>query len=112
VPADVVLLCGVFGNITDEDIERTIDFCSQLCRTGGTVIWTRHRGTPDRVPLVCEWFETRGFERRWLSERDAGFGVGVHRFNGEPRSLALGARLFTFVGYDVLRRAKGPAVDA
>lgn len=73
VPADLVLVCGVFGNITDEDIERTVDSCSQLCRTGGTVIWTRHRGAPDMVPLICEWFETRGFERQWLSERDAGF---------------------------------------
>ena len=43
-------------------------------------------------------------ERRWLSEPDAGFGVGVHRFTGEPRSLELGVRLFDFVGYDELTR--------
>jgi hypothetical protein len=45
-PADLVLVCGVFGNITDEDIERTIDSCPQLCQTSGTVIWTRHRAIP------------------------------------------------------------------
>jgi hypothetical protein len=105
-PADLVLVCGVFGNITDEDIERTVDHCAQLCRTGGTVIWTRHRGAPDRVPLICEWFEERGFDRRWLSDPDAGFGVGAHRFHGEPRPLAAGARMFTFVGYEVLERAQ------
>lgn len=102
VPADLVLVCGVFGNICGEDIERTVDTCSQLCRTGGTVVWTRHRGAPDMVPRICQWFETRGFARRWLSEPDAGFGVGVHRFTGEPRRLVPGMSMFTFVGYDVL----------
>jgi hypothetical protein len=104
VPADLVLVCGVFGNITDGDIERTVDSCSQLCKTGGTVIWTRHRDAPDRVPLICDWFEERGFDRQWLSEQDMGFGVGVHRFTGEPQPLTTGERMFTFVGYDVLTR--------
>jgi len=96
-PADLVLVCGVFGNITDEDIERTVEACSQLCKTGGTVIWTRHRAAPDLVPSICEWFKTRGFDLRWLSERDAGFGVGAHRFTGEPQPLALDTKMFTFV---------------
>ncbi|MFE6364309.1 class I SAM-dependent methyltransferase [Streptomyces sp. NPDC057806] len=112
VPADVVLVCGVFGNITEEDVERTVDACSQLCRTGGTVIRTRHRGAPDMVPLICEWFETRGFERQWLAEQHAGFGVGAHRFTGEPGPLVMGVHLFSFVGYDVLRQANGPCPHA
>jgi hypothetical protein len=102
VPAELVLVCGLFGNITDTDIERTVDACSGLCASGGTVIWTRHRGSPDRVPLICGWFEERGFERLWVSGPDAGFGVGVHRFGGEPRPLSPGAGLFTFVGYEAL----------
>ncbi len=104
-PADLVLICGVFGNITDADIEHTIAACSQLCRAGGTVVWTRHRAAPDRVPQICEWFEAQGFELQWLSAADAGFGVGVHRFAGTPQPLRRGDRLFEFVGYDVLREA-------
>lgn len=103
-PADLVLVCGVFGNITDADIERTVGACSQLCKTGGTVIWTRHRAAPDRVPLICEWFEAQDFELQWLSPADAGFGVGVHRFIGTPQPLLFGTRLFEFVGYEVLRQ--------
>ncbi|MFF4785051.1 MULTISPECIES: SAM-dependent methyltransferase [Streptomyces] len=34
VPADLVLLCGVFGNITSADIERTVEACTQLCAPG------------------------------------------------------------------------------
>ena len=63
VPAELVLLCGIFGNITSADIQRTIATSPQLCRTGATVIWTRHRGEPDLVPTICDWFEARGFER-------------------------------------------------
>ena len=103
VPAEVVLFCGVFGNITDADIERAISFCPQLCRTGGSVIWTRNRRAPDRVPLICERFEAQGFERASLS-LDDDYGVGTHRFIGESRPLAPAARMFTFVGYDKLPR--------
>jgi ubiquinone/menaquinone biosynthesis C-methylase UbiE len=107
VPADIVLACGLFGNITDEDIEHTIGSCSQLCATGGTVIWTRHRSAPDRVPQICDWFSARGFDLQWLSEPDAGFGVGVHRFTGVSRPLVPGVRMFSFVGYDVLNQVDG-----
>lgn len=107
-PADLVLICGVFGNIVDADIERTVAACGQLCRTGGTVVWTRHRGAPDRFPQICAWFEARDFERRWVSPADADFGVGVHRFTGQPQPLRRGTRLFDFVGYDVLGRRTMP----
>ena len=102
-PADLVLVCGIFGNITDDDIERTIEACRQLCETGGTVIWTRGRTVlPDRVPMICDWFEQRGFDRQWVSAPDMAFGVGAHRFRGERRPLVEGMRMFDFVGYDVL----------
>jgi hypothetical protein len=97
VPAELVLLCGIFGNITDADIKRTVGASPQLCRTGGTVIWTRHREDPDLVPTICEWFEALGFERVWVSDKDAGFGVGVHRFTGVPEPLVTGRSLFSFV---------------
>jgi microcompartment protein CcmK/EutM len=105
VPVDIAVICGLFGNITDEDIERTIDTCTRLCATGGTVVWTRGRFAPDLVPQICAWFAERDFELEWLSEPDAGFGVGVHRFTGEPRPLEPGTRMFTFVGQDALRNA-------
>lgn len=97
VPADVVLVCGVFGNITDEDVRRTVAHCACLCRTGGTVVWTRHRTPPDLVPMICDWFARHDFEQQWVSDPEAGYGVGAHRFAGQPRALPLGKRLFTFV---------------
>lgn len=102
VPADLVLVCGVFGNITDADIERTVEACTQLCAPGARVIWTRHRGSPDRVPLICEWFETHGFTREWLTPEDQVQSVAVHRYDATTAPLRPGTRVFDFVGYDSL----------
>jgi hypothetical protein len=96
VPAELVLACGVFGNIPDADIERTIRALPQLCATGATVVWTRGRRHPDLVPAVCGWFAERGFEERWLSDPTEPFAVGVHRYRGDPAPLARGLRLFEF----------------
>src|SRR4051794_34952815 len=46
VPADLVLMCGVFGNISDGDVRRTIEQLPLLCAAGATVIWTRSRRAP------------------------------------------------------------------
>lgn len=96
VPAYLVLVCGVFGNIADDDIERTIGYCAQLCAHGGTVVWTRARREPDLVPRICDWFAARGFEEVWLSDPAEGWGVGAHRFAGTPVPLERGSRMFTF----------------
>ena len=47
LPAGVLLLCGIFGNVSDRDIRRTVQAAPALCRAGATVIWTRHRRPPD-----------------------------------------------------------------
>jgi len=96
VPAYLVLACGVFGNVEDADIARTISYCTQLCAQGGTVVWTRGRFEPDLVPQVCDWFAERGFEELWVSEPGVGYGVGVHRLTMAPAPLEPGARMFTF----------------
>jgi hypothetical protein len=103
VPAYLVLVCGVFGNITDEDIQRTVGYCTQLCAHGGTVVWTRARRPPDLVPQICDWFAARGFEQLWVSDPAAGWGVAAHRFAGVPAPLERGARMFTFIGHQALR---------
>lgn len=96
VPGDIVLACGIFGNITLPDIERTVGFLPSFCAPGATVIWTRHRRDPDAVPAICDWFAERGFALDWLSDKDAGFGVGVHRYEGAPAPLPPADRMFTF----------------
>ena len=100
-PAGLVLACGLFGNMTNAHIERTIDYCTRLCATGGTVVWTRARWEPDLVPQICAWFEERDFERVWLSEPGIRQCCGAHRFTGTPAPLEENASMFAFTGHDV-----------
>lgn len=103
--AELALVCGLLGNISDADVERVLDHRTALCRAGGTLVRTRSRDiTPDLVPQVCAWLEERGFERLWVSDPSIPQSVGAHRFTGEPRQLPIGTRMFDFIGYDVLRR--------
>ena len=104
VPAHLVLACGLFGNITDEDIERTAGYVSRMCKADGLVVWTRHRRPPDIVPQLCRWFGQYGFELDFLTPPHLTFGVGVHRSTAEPSALEMGHRMFTFVGREYLQR--------
>jgi hypothetical protein len=103
VPADLVLICGLFPHITDEDIARVVRHTTSLTKRGGTLIWTRDRREPDMVPQISAWLAQEGFEGVWVTERGIEHAVSVHRYTREPQPLALGVKLFTFVGIRALR---------
>jgi hypothetical protein len=96
VPADLVLMCGMFGNMTDDTVKGTVGFAAQLTARGGTVVWTRQRSEPDPVPVICGWFGERGFEQAWLSGPDVPLAVGAHRLMADPVPLETDARMFKF----------------
>jgi hypothetical protein len=97
-PADLVLLCGVLGNISDADVRATVCAMTQLCEAGGTVIWTRTRRPPDITPRVRRWFAEVGFKRlAFIAPENELFSVGACRFLGEPQPLSSARPLFTFV---------------
>ncbi len=77
LPADVLLLCGIFGNVGDRDIERTARAASGLCTDGATVIWTRNRRPPDLTPQIRSWFTSNGFEEVAFDTPDTGTMTGV-----------------------------------
>jgi len=98
VPADLVLMAGVFGNISDADVHRTIRALPRLCAAGATVVWTRSRRAPDLTPTIRRWFEATGFvERAFDAPDDVLFSVGVSRFESVPEPLTAHGRLFTFL---------------
>jgi hypothetical protein len=96
VPAGLVLVCGVFGNVTDADVEGIIGNLAGFSCPAATVIWTRHRRPPDLTPRR-EWFAGAGFvETAFEAPPDEWFGIGVHCLRGDPAPLPRGLRLFTF----------------
>jgi len=100
LPADVLLLSGIFGNVSDTDIRRTVDTAAALCADGGTVIWSRHRRPPDVTGRMRAWFASNGFDEVAFDALDTEFltGVGVHRLARPPdRTAAFPERpLFRF----------------
>lgn len=99
VPADLALMCGIFGNISEADIQRTLDVLPTLCAAGASVIWTRHRRAPDRTGDIRRWLEIAGFEEvSWCAPDDALYSVGMHRLVAEPQRFDPAVRMFDFVG--------------
>jgi hypothetical protein len=104
-PADVFMACGVFGNITDDDLERTVQTLPQLLAANAAVIWTRGRPKTDPTrhdgdpaDMVRAVFARHGFdEEAFIRPDDADYRVGVHRFVGTPQQPTPGARMFRFM---------------
>jgi hypothetical protein len=97
VPADLVLMCGVFGNVSDEDVERTVRLLPGFCAPEARVVWTRGRRLPDLTPAIRRWFGEAGFEERAFESPGLdSYSVGMHQLIGEPAPLQSDRRLFTF----------------
>lgn len=90
-PAHVVLACGVFGNIGEADVRRTVGALPGLLRPAGRLIWTRGRGADgtDASQFVRRLLAERGFtELDFTAPADARFRVGLHRLDGTDGSPA------------------------
>jgi hypothetical protein len=107
LPADVLMLCGIFGNISDAEIEQTVKAAAALCAPGATVIWTRHRRPPDLTVSIRGWFADGGFDEVAFDALDTGpmVGVGVSRLSHPRHRRQIGqvgqaslppGRLFSF----------------
>jgi hypothetical protein len=101
VPADLVLLCGVFGNISDADVRNTIDHVPELCAPGATVVWTRGTFEPDLTPSIRRRFEEVGFtELSFTPISGTTASVGSARLSSPPRPFTPRIPLFTFLPRD------------
>lgn len=101
LPADLLLVCGVFGNVPPADMRRTVAALPGMLAENGVVVWTRGRSSDGAEPAVLV---KRALVAAGLAEvsftwpQDAPFRVGVHR---RPPGLAAappdaGERLFAF----------------
>jgi len=98
VPADFLLACGIFGNVTDEDVRHTIGLLPSLCAPDAWVFWTRGPRDDGIVTTIQDWFAEVGFRPEALVVPDHGqFGVGAARLTTPPPPYSPGRKLFTFV---------------
>lgn len=97
-PVDLLLLCGIFGNVSDHDIKTTVAATPALLRDDGAVIWTRGSTEPDLRPAIRRWFQEAGLQEVAFDSEPAGFGVGVGvRPAGVKASSSVSNPLFRFI---------------
>lgn len=98
LPADVLLVCGILGNIDRDLVPGLVERLPAMVADGGFVIWTRggRDGEDDPRSEVRRCFVGAGMVERSFDGPTDGYGVGVNqveRAGGRP----LGEdRLFTF----------------
>ncbi|HSW91655.1 MAG TPA: class I SAM-dependent methyltransferase [Candidatus Saccharimonadales bacterium] len=98
IPADLILICGVFGNISDDDVARTIQNLPKFCKRGTRVIWTRNRRAPDRTGVIRSLLVENGFdETEFTSTDDDSYGIGVSAFTSSPPAMGDNVTMFRFV---------------
>ncbi len=101
VPADIVIVCGVFGNLADEaELNRLLTNLSFLSKQGAFVLWTR--GHSNGIPYsetVRKFLRSAGFEEVNFKLTATGdMGVGIHRYSGENVAAPKEQQLFAFSG--------------
>jgi hypothetical protein len=97
-PVDLLMLCGIFGNISEADIRTTIDAARAMLTPRGTVIWTRgYFDDQDLRPQIRQWFDEAGFEEVSFDSEPTGYGVGVNRWASAEPAAVVPDRLFSFI---------------
>lgn len=103
VPADLILVCGLLGNLRFAEVRGALSHLPSLSSDGAVVIWTYHRLPPDRTPSVRQWFREVGYNEIAFEASPLGPEVvGVDRLAAQPTLFQEGVTIFEFVGYDQL----------
>lgn len=99
IPADLVLLVGIMGNISDDDVLHLVGAAASLCAPHAYLIWTRGGQYADLNTRIDARLAAAGFtDRQFLTEPAHQYGIGTARWPDQrPPPLPLDRRLFTFV---------------
>ncbi|MBD2486617.1 class I SAM-dependent methyltransferase family protein [Aulosira sp. FACHB-615] len=101
VPADIVIVCGVFGNLADEnELNRLLGNLSFLSKKGAFVIWTRgHSNGIPHSETVRTSLQKAGFaEVNFKLTATGDMGIGIHRYLGENVPEPKEQQFFVFSG--------------
>jgi hypothetical protein len=103
-PADLVLVCGVFGHVREENLAQLVRGLAVLCRPNGRVIWTRSMKAWDgerHVALIREYFRESGFEEVRFEKASVGeSAIGTYQYVGPALDFPISREMFIFSGSD------------
>ena len=97
-PADLVLLCGVWGHVPVSDRKELVRALASICKAGGLVIWTRGvRKGMIRLRQIQSLFAAPLWQQvRANLTPDKNWAIVTHRYCGPPMELPASGRIFHF----------------
>jgi hypothetical protein len=98
VPADIVLVCGVWGHVPTDERRRLVQTLAALCRRGAMVIWTRRVGPHwTRFEEIDSLFADSAWQKVRISfTTGEKWAVVTNRYCGPPTEFPAGGRFFHF----------------
>ena len=97
-PADIVLVCGVWGHVAANQRALLVAGIASLCKSHGVVIWTRGL-VPNMSRLQDIQSQFAGLvwdELRVSTTTDQRWAVATYGYTGPPHQLSKSGRLFRF----------------
>jgi hypothetical protein len=97
-PAEIVLLCGVWGHVAANQRALLVDGIASLCKFEGAVIWTR-----GLVPKMSRLLEIQSHfaglawnKVRLSTTPDQKWAIATYRYSGPLHQVSNSGRLFRF----------------
>jgi hypothetical protein len=99
IPADVVLLIGIMGNVSDDDDDYLADVVASFCAPGALMIWSRGHDNVEMVRRIRGRLADAGFvDQRFWPVPNGTYGLGTARWPDKPTPpLPMDRKLFTFI---------------
>jgi Putative methyltransferase len=97
-PADIILVCGVWGHVPPEERAELVTALECFCKPGGRVIWTRgvSKGT-HRLEAIEAHFSGANWRKTRVSiTPNEEWGVVTHQYCGLPKEIPATGRIFHF----------------
>ena len=99
--ADLILICGVFGHLSLEDINITAQSLKQLIKPNGSVIWTRHKFDNDITKEVRDLFELAGYqEEAFISPKEEPFSIGMYKLIQDTIEPIYDLKMFDYIYFN------------
>jgi hypothetical protein len=97
-PAEIVLLCGVWGHVPADQRRAVVDALATFCTPGGSLVWTRGiaKGVT-RVQEIESLFANSAWEQVGRDiTADNNWVVASYRYSGPARTLPASGQIFNF----------------
>jgi hypothetical protein len=97
-PADIVLVCGVWGHVAPDQRALLVAGIASLCKSDGVVIWTRGLGpNMSRLQEIQLHFAGADWDKVRVSNTpDQKWAVATYGYSGSPPRASKRERLFRF----------------